>query len=106
MDKDQKKQLRKEREEKDRQDILAKIPITRNDLADLFDYLDESQSDCEHTLAKTKAFLESRKIYDDSILKWLAQYGGHCDCEVLDNVEMFCCSLFKVDGDRLTKESS
>ncbi len=65
------------------------MPLSRADLRDLFDFLDErlTTSACDHTLAHTRAFLVQRSLPEDAVLPWLAEYGGYCDCEVLMNVE-------------------
>ena len=84
---------------------LARLPLTRDHLVDLFDYLDEALSEgCDHKLTKTKEFLNSKGLSDSPIINWLYAKGGGCDCEVLNNVEDFCMDLFGVkNGDRLTR---
>lgn len=65
------------------------MPVSRRDLADLFDHLDEALPEygCKHSLNLTKAFLTSRSLDAESVVPWLGEYGGYCDCEVLANVE-------------------
>lgn len=75
--------------EKQRAAAEARMPISRQDLRDLFDFLDESlgAEGCNHSLEHTKSFLLSRKLDEVAIVPWLGEYGGFCDCEVLANVE-------------------
>ena len=106
MDKKEKKEIVEKLREEERKKALAALPLSRNDLADLFDHLDEALSeDCDHTLAKTKAFLKSRNLDNENVLRWLEDHGGHCDCEVLDNVESVCMEIFDIKStDHLTRD--
>ena len=67
---------------------IALMPISQDQLAALFDHLDEELSaGCDHSLKLTQAFLKEHALDVDAIVPWLGQYGGYCDCEVLSNVE-------------------
>jgi len=67
---------------------LARMPLSKEDLAALFDHLDAALADgCDHTPRLTCEFLRARQLPQAPILEWLASYGGYCDCEVLANVE-------------------
>jgi hypothetical protein len=35
----------------------------------------------------TRRFLASKPLNQDQVLLWLGEQGGHCDCEILANVE-------------------
>ena len=65
------------------------IPISLLDLGDLFDFLVRQliEAGCDHTLAGTRGFLEARGLSAETIIPWLAESNGYCDCEVLANVE-------------------
>lgn len=65
------------------------MPLSKSQLSDLFDVLDErlEESGCDHTLAVTRSFLAAHSLPAATVLPWLAEYGGYCDCEVLANVE-------------------
>jgi hypothetical protein len=64
------------------------MPLSKRDLSDLFDFLKrEGAPSCGHTLETTTLFLRRRKLPTEKILPWLCQQGGHCDCEVIYNVE-------------------
>jgi hypothetical protein len=63
-------------------------PLSKRDLCQLFDCLNrKGASSCDHTLKATTEFLRDRKLPADKILPWLRGLGGHCDCEVIYNVE-------------------
>lgn len=64
------------------------MPLSKQDLDQLFDCLHrQDASSCDHTLKATTKFLRERKLPADKILPWLRELGGHCDCEVIYNVE-------------------
>ena len=65
------------------------IPISVLDLGDLFDFLDLhlTEAGCDHTLSGTRSFLEAQGLSPETIIPWLADNNGYCDCEVLANVE-------------------
>lgn len=65
------------------------MPLAKADLKDLFDYVDAKlqAEGCDRTLAGTLAFLRERQLPEQSIVEWLREYGGYCDCEVIANVE-------------------
>ena len=64
------------------------MPISKEDLKALLDYLDTPNSPpCDHTLKKTLSFLKGRRLDLAKIVPWLKNYGGYCDCEVIFNVD-------------------
>jgi hypothetical protein len=66
----------------------AAMPLSHGDLRALFDSLDTAlvEDSCDHTLRLTRRLLRVRGLDEERVLPWLAEYGGHCDCEVLANV--------------------
>ncbi len=65
----------------------AAMPVSHGDLRALFDALDGAlEGGCDRTLRHTREFLRARGMDEARVLPWLAEYGGHCDCEVLANV--------------------
>ena len=87
-EKKHRKELRQGLKNEARARAEASVPISKSDLKSLFDWLDEKLSDgCEHTNKYTIEFIKMHKLQEEPILRWLAEYGGHCDCEVLSNVE-------------------
>ncbi len=82
------KELRRAAEAEQRASEEASLPVLKETLWALFDYLDESLGDgCDHSLRLTEQFLVSRRIQPELVTPWLGEYGGFCDCEVLFNVE-------------------
>jgi hypothetical protein len=71
-----------------RRELEASIPLPKQDLKDLFDFLDrEDPPPCDHSLGVTIGFLRARNLDVDRIVPWLQEHGGCCDCEVIYNVE-------------------
>ena len=71
------------------------MPISKPDLRDLFELLDSALFErrdekiwcyCDHTLRRTREFLRSRSLAEDTIAEWFSEYGSYCDCEVAQNV--------------------
>jgi len=66
----------------------SSMPISKQTLAALFDYLDVALgTGCDHSLKHTREFLRTHELAESVVIPWLGQYGGYCDCEVLGNVE-------------------
>ena len=72
-----------------RDDEIASMPLSPEQLTELLDYLDASLESCDHTTKLTKAFLTDAGLDETRVLPWLAEHGGYCDCEVLGNLEDF-----------------
>lgn len=74
--------------QRQRTEAVASMPISQDQLAQLFDYLDGALSaGCDHSLKLTRQFLKTNGLPEATIVPWLGEYGGYCDCEVLANVE-------------------
>ena len=88
MSKDpQKEALKKAWKEQAKQKLIASIPMTHQDLRDLFAHLDRDDAPtCDHTLKETLGFLQKRGLDEDRVVPWLHEHGGYCDCEVIANV--------------------
>lgn len=87
-ERDRRKALVREIADRKRQEAEARMPLSKEDLAALFNHLDHALVEgCDHSLRLTRAFLASRSLAEDTIVPWLGEYGGFCDCEVLANVE-------------------
>ena len=89
MSKDPRKdQLRKAWKLQQRQQLAASIPMPQQDLRALFAHLDQPNLlACDHTLRHTTEFLQQRSLAVERVVPWLREHGGHCDCEVIANVE-------------------
>jgi hypothetical protein len=73
---------------REQEKMEASIPIPKADLKALFDYLDRPDPPaCTHTLKETIEFLKSRNLDVEKTIAWCRENGGHCDCEVIFNVE-------------------
>ncbi len=81
------RELLREAAARERQRLLASLPLPGADLFALFDHLDEAAADCDHTLRQTEAFLRGRGLEPERVTPWLREQGGFCDCEVLANLE-------------------
>jgi hypothetical protein len=87
-ERERRKALVREVAERKRQEAESRMPLSKEDLAALFDHLDQALAEgCDHSLRLTRAFLASRSLSESTIVPWLGEYGGFCDCEVLANVE-------------------
>jgi hypothetical protein len=73
----------------ERERFLESLPATKEQIEDLFDYLDrrlENES-CVHNLRFTMQFLMENRLNMPAVMSWLNENGGYCDCEVLQNIE-------------------
>jgi len=87
MDKLQKKKLKSQFKENEQNELRASIPMSIENLKDLLTFLNrKSAPECEHTLAESIKFLESRNLNPAVIVPWLNEHGCFCDCEVICNV--------------------
>ena len=88
-EKDRRKALQRQARDQERAKARAAQPLPDEQLRQLFDLLDQqlSSGGCDHTLRHTRSFLESSGVSPESVLPWLLEQGGGCDCEVLANVE-------------------
>jgi|SRR5690349_5755440 hypothetical protein len=85
---EQRKKLVREAALREKASAEARMPISKAHLSQLFDHLDSALvAGCDHSLRFTRAFLRANELPCDSIVPWLGEYGGFCDCEVLANVE-------------------
>ena len=83
-----KDELKKAWKAQERQKLIDSIPMSHQDLRDLFDYLDRpNPPPCDHTFRETLEFIKKRGLDAERIIPWLREYGGYCDCEVIFNVD-------------------
>jgi hypothetical protein len=73
----------------ERRKLRESAPAPISSLRELFDYLDLqlSNTECDGTLRFTHAYVRQNAMDKDLTIQWFEQHGGHCDCEVLNNVE-------------------
>lgn len=65
------------------------FPLSPEVLRALFDELDRRlpEAGCDDSRRLTRQWLESHGHDVERVFAWLDEHGGHCDCEVLGNVE-------------------
>jgi hypothetical protein len=70
-----------------RGDARAAFPLSDELLKDLFAHVSAAveQSGCNHSPRATEEWIASKKVDRDAVTSWLADNGGHCDCEVEAN---------------------
>lgn len=88
MDKDEKKRLQRELRSQQRASLRDSLPMTPTDFHEMLDMVDvglQSQN-CDHTKRLTAAWLEQKGHDVPTIVQWLEEHGGYCDCEILANI--------------------
>jgi Protein of unknown function (DUF2695) len=65
------------------------LPLSPELMRAVFDFVDQqlAESECDNTLKHAVHFLSEHHVDADSVVSWLGNLGGYCDCEVLANVE-------------------
>lgn len=89
-DKERRKQILNELRKKQQEEFEQRLPMDKKVFENLFNHLDShlEEKGCDHTNKLTAEFIENNKISNiENVLQWLADNGGHCDCEILANVE-------------------
>jgi hypothetical protein len=86
-DKEQKRKLKGEFKAAEQRTLENSMPLSKSNLKALLDFLNEFGSPCDHSLVHTTEFLKTHSLDSTKIIPWLKEHGGHCDCEVLGNVE-------------------
>src|SRR5262245_44175166 len=86
MNKEQRKAALKRWKHAERADLLARMPLSPEQLHRLLDYLRANLKACDHTTKLTAICLHVESLETDKVLSWLGEYGGYCDCEVLANL--------------------
>ena len=87
---ERRKQIMDELQKVEEQNFENSLPMSRDNFKQLFEYLDIelSEKNCDDTNDLTKSFLLKKiNVNPEKIIEWLANYGGNCDCEILNNVE-------------------
>ena len=90
-EKNNQNRLLKEAKQRQREEFLSSLPMAKEKFHGLFNYLDEElqKHGCDHTSVLTQKYLELSNAYNPSVINWLNDHGGFCDCEVLNNVEEY-----------------
>ncbi|HZH33439.1 MAG TPA: DUF2695 domain-containing protein [Pyrinomonadaceae bacterium] len=87
-EKEKRNKLKKSYKANEKEQILATLPISFEQLKELFNWLDMQLEthDCDNTLRLTQIFIGQNNLPEETFLEWLENQGGYCDCEVLANV--------------------
>jgi hypothetical protein len=85
---DRQRELKKQYQAAERDRERGLVALTDTELAELLDFLDEQlgEIDCDHSLTMTRRWLATAGRGEE-VLEGLRELGGHCDCEVLANVD-------------------
>ena len=77
--------------------FIESLPATREQIEDLFDYLDVrlAKNACAHDLKFTMQFLMENRLNMPKFMSWLNENGAYCDCEILENVEREWFKVFE-----------
>lgn len=89
-EKEKRKAIARELKLRARQEFENSLPMTYENFKNLFEYLDGQLFDngCDHSHKLTISFLQSLpQLNFDTIIEWLDENGGYCDCEVLANIK-------------------
>jgi hypothetical protein len=88
-ERERRKRLIKEMDEAVQSVQEMRVPISKSDLHDLFNWIDKQVEDngCDHTLRHALEFVRARRLPEEKVVTWLNEFGGYCDCEVILNVE-------------------
>ena len=82
-----KEEMKRAWKEQQRQKLLDSIPMPKQVLRGLLDYLERANAPkCDHSLKETSEFLQARGLDVEEVIPWLHEHGGYCDCEVILNV--------------------
>ena len=86
---DEKKRLKQQYLEQERQRERSRILLTDTELEALLDHLDErlESEGCDHTHRRTRRWLTDHGK-GDRVLSGFEDLGGYCDCEILSNVDL------------------
>jgi len=63
------------------------FPLLADLLTALFAHVTAAvdRSGCQHSLAATEEWIAQAGVDHDSVVEWLEDNGGYCDCEVVAN---------------------
>ena len=89
MDRKAKQELKRQWQALQRARARAALPLAEDDMKAMFDWLDWTLPTfgCDHTRVQTSDWLKENGHPVETVLAWLSENGGHCDCEVLANSE-------------------
>ena len=89
-EKSKRKEILKAIKEKELAEFKQNLPMSEDKFIQLFEILDAQlhAHGCDHSLKLTEQILSNLDVKDVlSVLAWLEEQGGYCDCEGMMNVE-------------------
>ena len=90
-EKQHRKTIRDQFRDTEKRKAEAELPASKEQLKHLFDWLDvRLENGCDHTFQYSVQYIRENDLDEERTLSWLRMFGGHCDCEVLANVEDAC----------------
>ena len=95
-EKERRNTIKRQLKNRGKEEVSNSLPISVYKINKLFDYLDEKLGvyGCDDTLKLAVSFIDENNLPKDSLIKWLNENGGYCDCEVLANVEEIISEQF------------
>ena len=72
----------------ERERFIESLPATKEQIEDLFDYLEMKLEDetCTHSLKYAMQFMMEKRLNFPKVTAWLNNNGGYCDCKVLEQI--------------------
>ena len=88
-EKQRRRQIQIELREKEYREFIESLPIEKELIIELFDYLDYElgKQNCDNDYKIAISFFKKKGIKNDKIFQWFKENGGYCDCEILSNIE-------------------
>lgn len=77
--------------------FLRKLPAQKQDLEDLFDFLEMKLEDqpCDHTSRWSMQFIMQKQMNFAKVSGWLSQNGGYCDCKTIEEIAAVWWRVFE-----------
>jgi hypothetical protein len=72
-----------------KQKVRDSLPVPAPVLKALFDYVDQQlkSTECDNTLRHALDFIRKNALPEETVVAWLKDNHGYCDCETLWNSE-------------------
>jgi Protein of unknown function (DUF2695) len=89
IDSARKKELKRLVKEQELRLFKDVMPISLTTANELLDFIDKKVAEigCDHSHKQTEEFCRMNGLDSDAVVSWANENGGHCDCEVLFNLE-------------------
>lgn len=86
---EERRRLKAEYKQQERVKAREVLILNEEQLTALLDHLNESAAEevCDDSPRLTRAWAAANSVDPVALTASLAQFGGHCDCEVLANVD-------------------